>query len=125
MPLGWKAFLAILGWVLPLLFLLAWAGRLETKPAILVLRVIYFPYLALLGFAFYWFWGGDGEINLWLVPLSFLAGLISLFRYAKPRVCWKLRPLELTLMLSALAALLSVGIVFLVHFALGRPLVIS
>lgn len=120
-----KFLLAVTAWTAPLLILTAVAAWVRPAPILLVLRAVYFPYLALMGFAFYWFWGGDGALNLWLVPLVFGMAAFLLFRYLGPRFGPAFKRFDMIWFHLVLAGYLSVWVAVFLYRVTGQKLVIA
>ena len=112
-------------WAAPVLGLAFLAARSRAIKVILAARLLYFPCLFFLGFAFYWFWGGDGPANLWLVPPLFVLLGFLFFRYVRPKSRATLKGLDGGLFLIVLAGYLTVGIVSLLYGITGSRLVIE
>lgn len=121
----WETFLGITVWTAPLLGLIFLAVRVKKTRFILLLRVIYFPYLALMAFGLYWFWGGDGVMNLWLVPAVLVVITFLLFRFLKPKWASANHRFDSYLFFVGLAGYLTVCAVLLIYALIGKPLVIT
>ncbi|MBI1909655.1 MAG: hypothetical protein HYS22_05755 [Deltaproteobacteria bacterium] len=92
---------------------------------VVLMRLLYFPYLGLLFFAFFWFWAGDEMINLVLVPPSFVGFFYLWKRMVKSRFPARWRALEGILWLGVLSAFSTVIFAVGIHAVLGRPLIIE
>ena len=120
--LRFEVFFGITAWSALLAALIFLAGKTRSAKISPALRILYIPALGMAGFAFYWFWAGDGATNLWLVPLVFGIATFGFFRYLKPRWRHAVRSLELSCLLIVLAGYATVWTVVLLYALTGQSL---
>lgn len=120
-----EAFLGITAWIAPLLGLIFLSAKVKRTWQTVLLRIVYLPYLALMAFAFFWFWGGDGATNLWLVPAVWTLLTFLCFKFVAPR--WRnfRSGLDSTLFFLVLSAYLTVWIVVFLYALTGQQLIIT
>ena len=121
----WEIFLGISVWAIPLLGLIYLTARAKAIWIILLLRLVYFPYFALMTFGLYWFWAGDGFMNLWLVPAVLIFFAIILFKWLKPKWAGIHNRFEVFFFFLTLAGYLTVCAVMLIYALIQKPLVIT
>lgn len=119
-----EVFFGILIWTAPLVILTFISSRIKSIKILILLRCIYMPYLFLMAFAFLWFWGGDGGINLWLVPLVFFVLVFLFFKNLIPKLSKSARIIDLAWFSITLSAFLTIWIVVLIYRIIGKQLLI-
>lgn len=120
-----EVLLTVVAWAFPVLLGAFLAAKVRSKGFLILLRIVYLPWFFLMCIPFYWFWAGDGGINLLAVPPVFLILAFFTVRYGRSRPQGGLRIFDWYFFSLALAAFLTFWVVVLIHVVLSRPLVVA
>lgn len=115
----------VIAGALPVLIGSFLASKTRSNTLLILLRVVYLPWFMILCLPFYWFWAGDGTINLLTVPPIFLVFSFLTVRYGRSASAKLVRIKDWYFFSFALGGFLTFWAVVLIHVILARPLLIA